>query len=70
MYPTATQENSTDTQVALKDQSADIDSLLDCLADGRLAQRISEAAHLAVAEHMFATAQDMQSPVEAENSAE
>ena len=46
-----------------------VDSLLESLADGRLAQRIMDAAQLAVAKHAVLRAQLLQSAVEAEDSA-
>jgi hypothetical protein len=48
--------------------AAGIDTLLDSLVDGRLAQRIADAARSASIEHMVQKAQMMRSAVEAENS--
>ena len=52
------------------DTKSKLDSMLNELSSGRLSQRIAEAAHLAVARHMYQVAQEMQSQVEAEYSTE
>ena len=49
------------------DNQSQLDSMLNDLSSGRLAQRIAEAAHLAAARAMYQAAQEMQS-VEAEYS--
>ena len=53
-----------------KDDRSALDSLLNGLSSGRLADRIANAARLAVAQHMLLQAQQMQSAVETENSAQ
>lgn len=50
--------------------SAGVDTLLESLADGRMGQRIADAARLAYARHMVCSAQEMRSAVEVEDSAE
>jgi hypothetical protein len=52
-----------------KDNRNEIDFLLADLSNGQLAGRIADAARLAVAKAMLLQAQEMQSAVEAENSA-
>jgi hypothetical protein len=52
-----------------KDNRNEVDFLLADLSNGRLAGRIADAARLAVARAMLLQAQEMQSAVEAENSA-
>jgi ribosomal protein S9 len=52
-----------------KDDRNEVDFLLADLSSGRLAGRIADAARLAVAKAMLLQAQEMQSAVEAENSA-
>ena len=59
------------TQTSLeKDNRSVVDLLLAKLSSGQLAERISQSARLAAAEHMLQRAQEMQSAVEAENSAQ
>ena len=53
-----------------QDGEMDVDALFSSLTDGRLAERIMDAARLAVAQHMLQQAQEMQPAVEAENSAQ
>jgi hypothetical protein len=52
-----------------KDNRNEVDILLADLSNGLLAGRIADAARLAAARAMFLSAQEMQSAVEAENSA-
>jgi|GEM_PF-6165663 len=49
-------------------QLSRVESMLEALGDGRLAQRIAEAAHIAVAKHMLEHAQEFQSFGESEYS--
>ncbi len=51
-----------------QDDQLDVNSLLASLSDGRLADRIADAARMAVAQHMLLQAQAMQTSVEAELS--
>ena len=61
--------NSTKTSLEKDDRSV-IDSLLESMSNGQLTAKISNAARLAVAQHMLLKAQEMRSAVEAENSAQ
>ena len=58
------------TASVAKDDTTRPDAWLAELADGRLAQRIAEAARMAMVSHMYQTAQAMQSSAEAEHSAQ
>ena len=53
-----------------KDDRTEIDYLFDMLSKGQLADRIAVAARLAADKHICFNAQEMQSAVEAENSAQ
>ena len=69
MYAETNQDNTTgSSDRAVKDNSAEVDQLLEGLTDGQVGQRIIEAAHLAAARHMLSAAQEMRSAVEAETS--
>ncbi len=48
---------------------SNVDRLLEELSSGKISERIAQAARIAVAQHMLIHSQDMQSAVEAENSA-
>ncbi len=48
--------------------NSDIDTLLEGLSNGNLADRIAQAARIAAARHMLLQSQEMQSAVEAEHS--
>ncbi len=56
------------TASAAKDDATRPDAWLAELADGRLAQRIADAARMAMIRHMHQTAEAMQTSVEAEHS--
>ena len=59
-----------DTEANLDmDVESSMERVLASLTTGRLSERIADAARLAVAKHMVLTAQEMQSTVEAEDSA-
>ena len=51
-----------------KEGESMVDDLLASLSDGQLAERIMDAARLAMARHIFEVAGEYQSAVEAENS--
>lgn len=51
-----------------REGGSSIDDLLSSLSDGQLAERIMDAARLAMARHIFEVAGEYQSAVEAENS--
>lgn len=50
------------------DDQTRIDTWLAELGSGRLAQRMTDIARMAMVRHMYQTAQELQSPVEAEHS--